>query len=190
MSERESMPYDVVIVGAGPAGLSAAIRLKQLAAEKGAEISVCVLEKGSEVGAHILSGAVVDPRSLDELIPDWRDKGCPMAETPVTDNQHWVLTKKRRFKLPEFISPGFMTEPLEIAIKGRNDLEAPARAIAPNIGALIDLLAAQPGVTLARMSGSGATCFALFENEETRSAARRAIAAAQPGWWCLESTLA
>jgi len=108
MSERESMPYDVVIVGAGPAGLSAAIRLKQLAAEKGAEISVCVLEKGSEVGAHILSGAVVDPRSLDELIPDWRDKGCPMAETPVTDNQHWVLTKKRRFKLPEFISPGFM----------------------------------------------------------------------------------
>lgn len=108
MSERESMPYDVVIVGAGPAGLSAAIRLKQLAAEKNAEISVCVLEKGSEVGAHILSGAVVDPRSLDELIPDWRDKGCPMAETPVTDNQHWVLTKKRRFKLPEFISPGFM----------------------------------------------------------------------------------
>ncbi|WP_066819684.1 electron transfer flavoprotein-ubiquinone oxidoreductase [Sphingomonas mali] len=108
MSERESMPYDVVIVGAGPAGLSAAIRLKQLAAEKGAEISVCVLEKGSEVGAHILSGAVVDPRSLDELIPGWRDKGCPMAETPVTDNQHWVLTKKRRFKLPEFISPGFM----------------------------------------------------------------------------------
>jgi len=108
MSERESMPYDVVIVGAGPAGLSAAIRLKQLAAQKGAEISVCVLEKGSEVGAHILSGAVVDPRSLDELIPDWRDKGCPMAETPVTDNQHWVLTKKRRFKLPEFISPGFM----------------------------------------------------------------------------------
>jgi len=108
MSERESMPYDVVIVGAGPAGLSAAIRLKQLAAEKGAEISVCVLEKGSEVGAHILSGAVVDPRSLDELIPDWRDQGCPMAETPVTDNQHWVLTKKRRFTLPEFISPGFM----------------------------------------------------------------------------------
>ncbi len=108
MSERESMPYDVVIVGAGPAGLSAAIRLKQVAAEKGADVSVCVLEKGSEVGAHILSGAVVDPRSLDELIPDWRDKGCPMAETPVTDNQHWVLTKKRRFRLPEFISPGFM----------------------------------------------------------------------------------
>ncbi|CAN5377075.1 electron transfer flavoprotein-ubiquinone oxidoreductase [soil metagenome] len=108
MSERESMPYDVVIVGAGPAGLSAAIRLKQLAAEKGAELSVCVLEKGSEVGAHILSGAVVDPKALDELIPDWREKGCPLAEVPVTDNQHWVLTKAKKFSLPHFITPPFM----------------------------------------------------------------------------------
>ena len=71
MSERESMQYDVVIVGAGPAGLTAAIRLKQLAAKAGREISVCILEKGSEVGAHILSGAVVDPIALDELIPEW-----------------------------------------------------------------------------------------------------------------------
>ena len=78
MSERESMDYDVVIVGAGPAGLAAAIRLKQLAAEKGREISVCILEKGSEVGAHILSGAVIDPKALDELIPDWKDKGAPL----------------------------------------------------------------------------------------------------------------
>jgi len=108
MSERESMPYDVVIVGAGPAGLAAAIRLKQLAAEKGAEISVCVLEKGSEVGAHILSGAVVDPKGLDELIPDWRDKGCPLAEVPVTDNQHWILGKKIKFGMPHFITPPFM----------------------------------------------------------------------------------
>ncbi|PAL25422.1 electron transfer flavoprotein-ubiquinone oxidoreductase [Sphingopyxis sp. GW247-27LB] len=108
MSERESMPYDVVIVGAGPAGLSAAIRLKQLANEAGSELSVCILEKGSEVGAHILSGAVIDPKSLDELIPDWRDMGCPLAEVPVNDNQHWVLTKSKKFGLPEFISPGFM----------------------------------------------------------------------------------
>ncbi len=108
VSERESMPYDVVIVGAGPAGLSAAIRLKQLANEAGGELSVCILEKGSEVGAHILSGAVIDPKSLDELIPDWRDMGCPLAEVPVNDNQHWVLTKTKKFGLPEFISPGFM----------------------------------------------------------------------------------
>ncbi|PQM29153.1 electron transfer flavoprotein-ubiquinone oxidoreductase [Sphingopyxis lindanitolerans] len=108
MSERESMPYDVVIVGAGPAGLSAAIRLKQRANEAGSELSVCILEKGSEVGAHILSGAVIDPKSLDELLPDWRDQGCPLAEVPVNDNQHWVLTKTKKFGLPEFISPGFM----------------------------------------------------------------------------------
>ena len=108
MSERESMPYDVVIVGAGPAGLSAAIRLKQLANEAGSELSVCILEKGSEVGAHILSGAVIDPKSLDELLPDWRDQGCPLAEVPVNDNQHWILTKNKKFGLPELISPGFM----------------------------------------------------------------------------------
>jgi len=108
VSERESMPYDVVIVGAGPAGLSAAIRLKQLANEAGSELSVCVLEKGSEVGAHILSGAVIDPKSLDELLPDWRTQGCPLAEVPVNDNQHWVLTKNRKFGVPHFITPGFM----------------------------------------------------------------------------------
>ena len=108
MSDRESMPYDVVIVGAGPAGLSAAIRLKQLAGEGGRELSVCVLEKGSEVGAHILSGAVIDPRSLDELLPDWRDQGCPLAEVPVTDNQHWVLSATKRRSLPHFLTPPFM----------------------------------------------------------------------------------
>ncbi|QNA83854.1 electron transfer flavoprotein-ubiquinone oxidoreductase [Sphingomonas sp. So64.6b] len=108
MSDRESMPYDVVIVGAGPAGLSAAIRLKQLAAEKGSELSVCVLEKGSEVGAHILSGAVVDPKGLDELIPDWRERGCPMAEVPVNDNQHWILTRTKQFGMPHFVTPPFM----------------------------------------------------------------------------------
>ena len=107
MSERESMPYDLVIVGAGPAGLSAAIRLKQLAAEAGSEVSVCVLEKGSEVGAHILSGATVDPKALDELLPDWKDS-CPMAQVPVTENHHWILSEKGKFSMPEFLLPPFL----------------------------------------------------------------------------------
>ncbi|MCR5872071.1 MULTISPECIES: electron transfer flavoprotein-ubiquinone oxidoreductase [unclassified Sphingomonas] len=108
MSERESMPYDVVIVGAGPAGLAAAIRLKQLANAAGSEIAVCVLEKGSEVGAHILSGAVIDPKALDELLPDWRETGCPLAQVPVTDNQHWLLSKTGKWAIPHFITPKFM----------------------------------------------------------------------------------
>ncbi|MEQ1687282.1 MAG: electron transfer flavoprotein-ubiquinone oxidoreductase [Sphingopyxis sp.] len=109
MSERESMPYDVVIVGAGPAGLAAAIRLKQRAVETGADISVCILEKGSEVGAHILSGAVVDPRALDELFPDWRTIGCPLAETPVTENLHWVLSGNKHTSLPHWPMPPLMS---------------------------------------------------------------------------------
>ncbi len=105
MSDRESMPYDVVIVGGGPAGLASAIRLKQA----NPDISVCILEKGSEVGAHILSGAVVDPKALDELIPDWRDQGCPMAETPVTDNLHWVLSSSKKYPLPHIFMPPLMS---------------------------------------------------------------------------------
>ena len=108
MSERDSMPYDIVIVGGGPAGLSAAIRLKQLANAAGQELAVCVLEKGSEIGAHILSGAVVDPRALDELIPDWKEQGCPMADVPVTDNQHWVLSKAGKMAMPHIMTPGWM----------------------------------------------------------------------------------
>jgi electron-transferring-flavoprotein dehydrogenase len=95
MMERESMEFDVVVVGAGPSGLSAAIRIKQL----NPDLSVCVLEKGSEVGAHILSGACFETRALDELIPDWKDKGAPL-NTPATDDSFLFLTESKAIKLP------------------------------------------------------------------------------------------
>ena len=118
--EREVMEYDVVIVGGGPSGLSAAIKLAQLAKENDKPLEICLLEKGSEIGAHILSGNVFQPTALNELIPDWKDLGAPLNTPVKKDSVRYLLNKKANFSIPTLFATSAV-----IIFWGRNKCSHP-----------------------------------------------------------------
>ena len=151
--ERDSMEFDVLVVGGGPAGLAAAIRLKQLAAKAGSDISVCVIEKGSEIGAHTLSGAVMDPRAITELMPDWKAQGAPL-ETEVTEDEVLFLTATKSYRTPNWALPsGLRNHKSPEGCKVLNGVPKPASHAAGRRsrgwadGAKAKLHWRQPGVT-------------------------------------------
>ena len=111
--ERESMEFDMVVIGGGPAGLATAIRFSQLATQAGDEFTVCLVEKGSEIGAHILSGAVIEPRALNELIPDWKEKGAPLNNPVTEDDVYYLIDEKQGMRMPGIAIPPALHNPTE-----------------------------------------------------------------------------
>jgi electron-transferring-flavoprotein dehydrogenase len=180
---REAMEYDVAIVGAGPAGLATAIRLKQLAAERSDEISVVVLEKGSEPGAHILSGAIMDPHAINELIPDWKEKGAPLTQ-PVTGDRFLFLTETGATATPRALLPDCFRNEGNYIISLGNVVRWLASAGPKALGVEIFPALPRPGCCTAKAATCAASPPATSASARTASRPRTSSSA----WSCTPST--